>query len=81
MRDRLRRSRLELLKEEDITPNVAAALELDDERKRRLVEVYLPRFLQGPFLQFAGAKGGEDDDHRRFARGGKIYLSCVFRKH
>ena len=81
MHDQLRRTQLEMLKEEDITPNVAAALELDDERKRRLVEVYLPRLLQGPFLQFAGAKGGDDDDHRRFARGEKIYLSCVLRKH
>ena len=55
-------------------------LDLDDERKRRLVGVYLPRFLQDPFLQFAGAKGGDDDDHRRFARGAKIYLFCIFQK-
>jgi ubiquinone/menaquinone biosynthesis C-methylase UbiE len=80
MRDQLRRSRLELLKQEEITPNIAAALELDDERKRQLVEVYLPRVLREPFLQFAGAKGGADDDLRRFARGEKIYLFCVFRK-
>ena len=80
MRNQLRRTQLELLKEEDITPNVAAALDLDDERKRRLVGVYLPRFLQEPFLQFAGAKGGDDDDHRRFARGAKIYLFCIFQK-
>jgi ubiquinone/menaquinone biosynthesis C-methylase UbiE len=80
MRDQLLRTQLEMLKEEDITPNVALALDLDDERKRRLVEVYLPRFLQEPFLRFAGAKGGGDDDHRRFARGAKRYLFCVFRK-
>lgn len=80
MRNQLRRTQLEMVKEEDITPNVAAALDLDDERKRRLVGVYLPRFLQEPFLRFAGAKGGDDDDHRRFARGAKLYLFCVFRK-
>jgi len=80
MRSQLRDAGLALLKEEDITPNVVAARELDDARKRALVDVYLPRWLRRSFLQFAGAGGGVDDDRRRFARGDKVYLACIFRK-
>ena len=66
------------LKVEDITPNVVRALELDEARKRELVE----RWVAGPFKTFArGAYAMEGTAMRRELESGQTaYLAAVLRK-
>lgn len=45
---------LKLIKEEDITDNVLKALEMDRERRRALVNTYVPAILRKQFYHFAG---------------------------
>jgi ubiquinone/menaquinone biosynthesis C-methylase UbiE len=78
-RTRLQDTGLQLVKEEDITPNVVRALELDSARKRRLIERHAPRIIRGSFKTFAGLTGAE------LARGApgpgeRLYLNFVLRK-
>jgi ubiquinone/menaquinone biosynthesis C-methylase UbiE len=53
----LQESGLSILKETDITRNVVAALERDDERKLELINRIVPRPLRASFLDFAAVKG------------------------
>ncbi len=55
----LEKTNLIQIKEEIITPKVVKALEIDDERKRKLVKRLAPRFLWKIALNFAGTKGSE----------------------
>jgi SAM-dependent methyltransferase len=50
-------SGLQLVHEEDITPNVVRALSLDSERKRELIRQHIPRMFRGIFFEFAGMNG------------------------
>jgi len=45
---------LKLVHEEDITDNVLRAMELDRERRKMLVDRYIPRILRRQFYHFAG---------------------------
>ena len=45
---------LKLIKEEDITNNVLKAMELDRERRKHLVDKYVPAILRKQFYHFAG---------------------------
>lgn len=69
---------LECLAREDITGDVAAALEADDERKRKLIrENVSPRF-QELFGEFAGLTGGQM--HRGFQNRALVYHRFAFRR-
>lgn len=70
---------LELIQEENITANVIKALELDDARKRQLIERRAPKLIRKPFYEFAGMKGS-DYVYGPLRRGEKVYLNFVFRK-
>ena len=50
-------SGLILINEMNITANVVAALDADDERKTRLINKLVPRLLLGSFKDFSGVKG------------------------
>ncbi len=68
-----------LVSEEDITASVVRALALDAERRRRLIEEYVPRVLRPAYRAFAGSKGAG------LARGSpstgeRVYLSFVLRR-
>lgn len=67
-----------MLKEEDITDNVVAALALDDERKQQLINKYVPTFLKHMVRTFAGMSGTEV--YQRFADRRLIYLNYVLQK-
>jgi SAM-dependent methyltransferase len=78
-RDQLASTGLQLVEEQDITPNVVRALELDSSRKRLLIDQHVPRLLRGVFGKFAGMSGAG------LARGApqpgdRIYLNFVLRK-
>ena len=71
--------KLNLIEEQDITPNVVKALDLDYERKRNLIAKHIPRFLQGAFGNFAGISGG--GFYRGTPKNGeRVYLNHVFQK-
>ena len=62
---------LKLIKEEEITENVLKALELDRERRKQLVDRYVPAILRKQFYHFAGLTQGSPDgvphlDNRRY---------------
>jgi SAM-dependent methyltransferase len=79
LRAALAASGLEPIEEQDLSDDVAAALRLDRERRRALVDRMLPRVLRGLGHRFAGI---EDDDAeaRRFASRAKVYLRAVLRR-
>ncbi len=56
-KEQLKASGLRLLREEDITANVANALRLDSERKLALIERRVPGILKPFFRTFTGLKG------------------------
>jgi ubiquinone/menaquinone biosynthesis C-methylase UbiE len=68
-----------ILGEQRVTPGVLRALDLDNERKRRLIERNVPRILQGFFSEFAALKGTRGV-YAKFVSGNKEYLSFVCRK-
>jgi ubiquinone/menaquinone biosynthesis C-methylase UbiE len=63
---------------EDITAAVAAALQADDERKRRLIREYVSPRFQPLFGEFAGLVGGQM--HRGFSRRDILYHRFVHRR-
>lgn len=71
-------SPFELVEEEDITPNVTRALELDSPRRRAIVEQRVPRLLQSQALLFAAVEGTALHDACR--NGDMTYLRMVLRK-
>lgn len=71
-------SGLHIFGNDNVTPQVVKALELDDDRRRALVKTLVPRFIHWIALDFAGAKGSPT--YRRFASGKWIYFNYFFRK-
>jgi ubiquinone/menaquinone biosynthesis C-methylase UbiE len=70
---------LQMLVEEDITPNVVRSLQLDADHRRALIGRYVPRLLRKPFGSFAGTSGAG------LARGvpklgERVYHNFVFRR-
>lgn len=74
----LRNSGLELIQEANITPNVLAALDADDARKRTLMAQLIPKHLLKSFGDFAAIKGSLV--YEEFRRGGMQYFQFVLRK-
>lgn len=70
---------LEKLQEENITANVLRSLDLDNERKQRLINHHVPVLLRRIFKEFAGVKGS-DFFYGAFASGEKIYKRFLFRR-
>src|SRR5205814_10603381 len=57
LREQLKDSGLRLVKETDITGNVVAALDLDNDRKQRMIAQKCPRILRREAEEFAAMKG------------------------
>jgi SAM-dependent methyltransferase len=64
---------------EDITAAVAAALEADDARKRRLIAEFIPPRFRHLFGEFAGLTGGQM--HEGFRKRTILYHRFAFRKN
>jgi SAM-dependent methyltransferase len=71
-------SGLERLAGEDITDGVTRALDLDDARKRDLLERRSPRLLRSALGEFAALRGSAA--YRRFAERDSRYWTFLFRK-
>ena len=77
-RQQIRDSGLILINETDITANVVAALDADDERKTRLINKLVPRLLLSSFKDFSGVKGSAI--YTEFRAGVTPYIRFVLRK-
>jgi SAM-dependent methyltransferase len=77
-REALAQSRLRLVREDDITANVARALELDGARRTALADEIVPRLLLGVSHEFAGIPGTQL--HTSFADGTCPYYCFACRK-
>jgi SAM-dependent methyltransferase len=71
-------SGLELERETEITANVLAALDRDDQRKRTLIDRKVPRWFRQSFHEFAATRGSAA--YERFRSGSTRYLSFRLRK-
>jgi len=67
---------LKLVLERDITPGVIAALDVDDDRKRSLINQRVARPLASAFRQFAALRGTALYD--KFRDGSVVYRAFVF---
>ena len=77
-REFLRQTRLRLIREDEITANVARALELDSLRRQTLAIAIAPRPLLGLSNEFAGIPGTQL--HASFANGECPYFCFACRK-
>jgi SAM-dependent methyltransferase len=71
-------SGLEVIAEENISAGVVAALEADDQRKRRLIHDLVPPAIRPLFEEFAGLQNGTI--HNGLKNGGLVYWRLVLRK-
>jgi SAM-dependent methyltransferase len=78
LREQLKGSGLQLVRENDITLNVVRALELDNDRKQRLIEDKCPKILKREAEEFAAIKGTRA--YETFKTGYSRYLSFVLHK-
>ncbi len=78
LREQLKDSGLSLVKQTDITQNVVAALDLDNERKQKMIAQKIPKVLRREAEEFAAMKGTRA--YRTFKSGYSRYLSFVLRK-
>jgi len=74
----LNASGLKLISKTNITDNVVKALDIDVERREKLIDNNSPKFLRGAFAEFAGVKGTERYDS--FASHRMEYWSFVLQK-
>ena len=78
LRDQLVGATLEIWREEHITANVLRALDLDNDRKLKLIEQNVPLIMRRRFRRFAGIKGTKIYEALR--TGDLDYRSFVLRK-
>ena len=77
-RNMLRDSRLDVLREMDITANVVTALDRDNDRKLDLIQRLIPNILRRSFLDFAAVRGSALFE--AFRSGKLVYMSFVLQK-
>jgi ubiquinone/menaquinone biosynthesis C-methylase UbiE len=70
-REQIVTSGLQIVSEREITPNVLAALDADNERKLELMKKILPKSLYASFSDFAAVKGSLVYEH--FRKGEMTY--------
>ena len=78
LKEQLKNTGMELINEKMITENVVKALELDDARRRELVERLVPNIIKNVALNFAGTVGSET--YTQFVEKKYIYYSYILRK-
>ena len=78
LREQLRVSGLKIIKEETITPNIIKALDLDSERREKLIKKLVPKLIHKPSMALAGVKGTAA--YKSFVTGKREYLNFVLQK-
>jgi hypothetical protein len=67
-----------VISEREITPNVLAALDADNDRKIALMEKIIPRSMLASFSDFAAVKGSLVYEY--FRKGGMQYFHFIQQK-
>lgn len=75
VKQKLHRCGFKIKEENDITENIVKALDIDSERRQKLIDKKVPGFLRNSFYQFAGTVGSERYD--AFKEGRFRYYSFV----
>jgi SAM-dependent methyltransferase len=78
-RRQFREASLDVVEEEPLNEAVVRAIELDDARKKALIQAKVPRLLRPIFNQFAGMEGAAPINEM-LRRGDALYLRFVLRK-
>jgi ubiquinone/menaquinone biosynthesis C-methylase UbiE len=78
LRAQMAKSRLQVIGETDITPNVLAAMEADHQRKLAVLQAKAPRLIVKLAVDFMGAPGSRI--WRRLESGKYSYVSSVLQK-
>src|SRR5260370_1383184 len=78
VRKQLKDDGLKLVTERDITANVVRAMELDNDRKEKLIERKCPKVLRREAEEFAAIRGTRTFE--AFKSGSSRYLSFVLQK-
>lgn len=79
LRRQLRRSGLEVIEEEDLSPNVVRAIEQDEPRKRAVFDATVPAVVRPFFNEFA-AGTGTNFTYQRLRSGERVFLRFVLRR-
>lgn len=79
LQEELNASGMSLIKEEFITPQVVNALELDDERKKLLVNKLTHRIFHKTARNFAGTVGSET--YNQFSSRQYVYFNYILQKN
>jgi ubiquinone/menaquinone biosynthesis C-methylase UbiE len=77
-REQIAASGLMVISEREITPNVLAALDADNDRKIALMEKIIPRSMLASFSDFAAVKGSLVYEY--FRKGGMQYFHFIQQK-
>ena len=77
LRRKLDEAGFQLVSEKPIRENVVRALDIDDDRKLKLIQSRIPRFLLKTFAEFAGTRGS--GRYEAFASGDMEYWSFHLR--
>jgi hypothetical protein len=71
-------SGLEVIKKRDITSNVIKALDVDHDRRMKIISQNVPKLFIKQFCEFAGVKNSIV--YKQFEKGELLYLSYIMRK-
>lgn len=80
LHDNIRRSGFEVVREENITPNVLAAMTLQTKRNKHLADHFVPWYARRAFYHFAGVEG-KSYIHDQLQSGQLEYMNLVLRKN
>ncbi len=78
IREKLNQTGFRIVEERNITPNVSKGLELDNQRREKLIRQKVPGMLKKSFNSFAGTKGSRRFES--FRDGTFEYRSFIIRK-
>lgn len=77
LKEQLKKSQFNIIKEEIITPNVIKALDIDNARRLELIRKLVPKFLHKFTKNFSGIKGSKR--YKSFVTGEKEYFYFVLK--
>jgi len=78
LREQFRKAGFKILKEENIIQNVVKALDLDSERRHKLMKEKAPKIIHGLTEEFSSTKGSKR--YQEFSDGTLIYMQYVLQK-
>ena len=78
LREQFKKAGFKVIKEENIIQNVVKALDMDSERRLKLMKEKSPRIIHGLAEEFSSTKGSKR--YQEFADGTQIYMQYILQK-